>query len=108
MNRIPTVLTIALCSSAALAGEPLSAYIIEGSGFFGAPGIELTQLGRVNLSDPSDVTILPAAGINLRFGGADIRSSSGELVAFENTTNAMRIIDSVMGGNTLRVLRQAW
>ena len=101
MNRVVFATTIALASLAASAGEPLSAYIIEGSGFFGAPGIELTQLGRVDLSDPSQIDILPASGINLRFGGADIRPGSGELVAFENTTNAMRIIDTINGGNTL-------
>lgn len=101
MKRTAAALITALTASPALAGSPTSAYIIEGSGFFGAPGIELTQLGRVDLSDPSNVDILPAAGINLRFGGADLRPGSGELVAFENTTNALRIIDAVSGGNTL-------
>jgi len=101
MNRTVIASTLALTALAANAGEPMSAYIIEGSGFFGAPGIELTQLGRVDLSDPSSVDILPAAGINLRFGGADQRPGSGELVAFENTTNALRILDTVSGGNTL-------
>jgi hypothetical protein len=101
MKTSTSALLLAACISSSLAGEPLSAYIIEGSGFFGAPGIELTQIGRVNLSDPSDVQILPGAGINLRFGGADIRPSSGELIAFENTTNAIRILDPVAGGNTL-------
>lgn len=101
MNRFVCASTIALASLAVSAGEPLGAYIIEGSGFFGAPGIELTQLGRVDLSNPSNVDILPASGINLRFGGADLRPGSGELVAFENTTNALRIIDTINGGNTL-------
>jgi hypothetical protein len=101
MNRTLSALLIACTCTGALGGEPTSAYIIEGSGFFGAPGIELTQLGRVSLSDPSNVEILPAAGINLRFGGADIRPSTGEFVAFENTTNAIRIIDTIAGGNTL-------
>lgn len=101
MNHFVCACTLALASLAASAGEPLSAYIIEGSGFFGAPGIELTQLGRVDLSNPSNVDILPASGINLRFGGADLRPGSGELVAFENSTNALRIIDTINGGNTL-------
>ncbi|MHA7814611.1 MAG: GC-type dockerin domain-anchored protein [Phycisphaerales bacterium] len=101
MNRIAIASTIALTALSANAGQPTSAYIIEGSGFFGAPGIELTQLGRVDLSDPSSVDVLPAAGINLRFGGADQRPGTGELVAFENTTNALRIIDAVAGSNTL-------
>ncbi|MFG0247070.1 MAG: GC-type dockerin domain-anchored protein [Phycisphaerales bacterium JB052] len=101
MNRIAPALIMALAASGALAGGPTSAYIIEGSAYFGAPGIELTQVGRVDLSDPSMVEILPTAGIDLRFGGADLRPGTGELVAFENTTNAMRILDTVNGGNTL-------
>lgn len=101
MNRICAAALFALASSGARAGDPTSASIIEGSGFFGAPGIELTQLGRVDLADPSIVEILPAAGIDLRFGGADQRPSTGQLVGFENSTNALRIIDTVSGGNTL-------
>ncbi|MDF1809450.1 MAG: GC-type dockerin domain-anchored protein [Phycisphaerales bacterium] len=94
----------ALTTGFAFAGpsnDPLNAYIIEGSGFFGAPGIELTSVGLVDLSDPSNVTALPLAGMNLRFGGADIRPGTSELVAFENTTNALRIIDTINGGNAL-------
>ena len=101
MNRLATTTLFALVAGNALAGHKTTAYIIEGSGFFGAPGIELTQLGRVHLANPADVEILPAAGMDLRFGGADKRPGSGELVAFENVTNAMRILDPVLGGNTL-------
>ena len=101
MNRIVPALTLTLATASALAGGPTSAYIIEGSAYFGAPGIELTQVGRVDLSDPSVVDILPTAGIDLRFGGADLRPGTGELVAFENTTNAMRILDTINGGNAL-------
>lgn len=101
MNRISAAALFALASSGARAGDTTSAYIIEGSGFFGAPGIELTQLGRVDLADPSVVEILPEAGIDLRFGGADQRPGTGQLVGFENSTNALRIIDTVSGGNTL-------
>ncbi len=101
MNRLASTALIALVAGNALAGHKTTAYIIEGSGFFGAPGIELTQIGRVHLADPADVQVLAAAGIDLRFGGADKRPGSGELVAFENTTNALRIIDTVSGGNTL-------
>ncbi len=93
--------TAGLCASCAFAGpaSPTHAYIIEGSGFFGAPGIELASVGRVNLSDPSDVELLPLAGDLLRYGGADLDSSG--LVAFENTTNALRQLDPDAGGNTL-------
>ena len=102
MNRLSaTPLLIAIAASTTLAGETPLAYIIEGSGFFGAPGIELTQIGRIDLTDPSSVEILPTVGVDLRFGGADIRPGSGELVGFENITNAMRILDPVAGGNTL-------
>lgn len=101
MNRFASTLLIAIASGGATAGDNPTAYIIEGSGYFGAPGIELTQLGRVDLVDPANVEILPAAGIDLRFGGADLRPGSGELVGFENITNAMRILDTINGGNTL-------
>jgi hypothetical protein len=101
MNRLASAALLTLTAGSAIAGHKTTAYIIEGSGFFGAPGIELTQLGRVHLSNPADVEILPAAGVDLRFGGADIRPGSGELVGFENITNAMRILDPVAGGNTL-------
>ena len=80
---------------------PINAYIIEGSGFFGAPGIELAQAGYLNLEDPSDVTHLPMAGDLLRFGGADIVPGGSDLIGFENTTNALRIIDTINGGNAL-------
>lgn len=93
-------IAIGITALPALAGKPTHAYIIEGSGFFGAPGIELAQIGRVNLSDPSDVVRIPIAGDLLRFGGADM-TSAGEVIAFENTTNALRMLDVVNGGNTL-------
>jgi len=102
MNRLAHTLIMATLASAAAAGPSgPCAYIIEGSGFFGAPGIELTQLGRVDLSNPSSVEILPGAGNDLRFGGADLRPGTGQLVGFENITNAIRILDPVNGGNTL-------
>lgn len=105
MNRV-TVLNVCgmcvagLCASISQAGSPTHAYVIEGSAFFGAPGIELASVGYVNLSDPSDVVTLPMAGDLLRFGGGDM-NAAGELIAFENTTNALRVIDVVAGGNTL-------
>ena len=88
-------------SASALAGGATHAYIIEGSAFFGAPGIELGRIGRVELADPSSVSIEVLAASDLRFGGADIRPGTADLVAFENTTNAMRVLDLVNGGNTL-------
>ncbi len=93
--------SLSMTAGTCLGGGSARAYILEGSGFFGAPGIELTQLGRVDLNDPSIVEILPAAGIDLRFGGADLRPTTGELVGFENITNGLRILDPVAGGNTL-------
>ena len=101
MNSLTTAMLIALTSTLMIAGEAPRAFIIEGSGFFGAPGIELAQVGRVNLSDPSDVELLPTAGIDLRFGGADQHATTGNFVGFENTTNSLRIIDTIVGGNTL-------
>ncbi|MBO6512367.1 MAG: hypothetical protein JJ974_00190 [Phycisphaerales bacterium] len=103
-TRLPYfALALSAVTTCTLAGpsEPIHAYIIEGSAFFGAPGIELATVGRVNLADPSDVQRLPMAGEFLRFGGADIRPGSPDLVAFENTTNALRIVDLDSGGNTL-------
>jgi hypothetical protein len=88
-------------SGSAMAGGATQAYIIEGSGFFGAPGIELGRVGLVDLSDPSVVTSLSLAAIDLRFGGADIRPGTADLVGFENTTNALRVLDLTNGGNTL-------
>ncbi len=96
-------LSAGLIAGSAFAGGTVGAthaYIIEGSGFFGAPGIELAQVGRVNLSDPSDVVRTPLAGDLLRFGGADM-TPSGEVIGFENTTNALRVVDVMSGGNTL-------
>ncbi len=94
-------LPLILACSAALGGTPQRAYIIEGSAFFGAPGIEFAAIGVVDLADPSQVSVLSQAAVDLRFGGADIRPGTGELVGFENTTNAMRILDLVNDGNTL-------
>ena len=93
--------SLGVCASCAAAGptSPTHAYVIEGSGFFGAPGIELASVGRVNLSDPSDVETFPLAGDFLRFGGADTVGDG--LIAFENTTNSLRVIDPSIGGNTL-------
>ncbi len=93
---------VGLCASISHGGSPTHAYIIEGSGFFGAPGIELASVGYVNLSDPSDVVRMPVAGVHLRFGGADIGAGSSELLAFENTTNSLRVVDvEGVGGNVL-------
>ena len=91
---------IGMMSPPALAGGATHASIIEGSAYFGAPGIELASVGRVNLSDPSDVVRTPMAGEFLRFGGADM-NAAGEVVGFENTTNALRVVDVVNGGNAL-------
>jgi len=103
-TRVGIGLAAAVCllsTGSAIAGAPTHAYIIEGSGFFGAPGIELGRVGLVDLANPGVVTSLPLAGTDLRFGGADIRPGSADLVGFENTTNALRVLNLTTGGNTL-------
>lgn len=92
---------LASLTGASLAGSPTRAYIIEGSAFFGAPGIELGSLAAVDLSDPSIVTQISRPAVDLRFGGADVRPGTGELVAFENTTNSVRVLSLTDDLNTL-------
>jgi hypothetical protein len=92
---------IAIGCSVGLAGAQPRAIIIEGSAFFNAPGIELGTVGSVSLTDPSDVVILGRAADDLRFGGVDIRPGSDDIVAFENSTNALRILADKGDGNTL-------
>ncbi|MBL4592126.1 MAG: hypothetical protein JKY96_09230 [Phycisphaerales bacterium] len=99
MKTVSTIIVLA-CSTA-LGGTPQRAYIIEGSAFFGAPGIELATIGVVDLADPSQVSVISQGAVDLRFGGADIRPGTGEFVGFENTTNSMRVFDLVNNGNTL-------
>jgi len=77
------------------------ALIIEGSGFFGAPGIELGVVGIVDLDDPSVVSTPARLADDLRFGAADQRPGTGALAAFENTTNAVRLFETTNDGNTL-------
>lgn len=94
---------VSVVSAGAIAGggPATHAYIIEGSAFFGAPGIELGVVGLVELANPSNVSVVASAATDLRFGGADIRPGTSDLVAFENTTNALRTLDLINGGNTL-------
>ncbi len=102
LNLVGAAAVMALSMNASAGGDAsVQAYIIEGSGFFGAPGIELGRVGLVDLSDPSLVTSVALAATDLRFGGADIRPGTADLVAFENTTNALRTLDLISGGNTL-------
>lgn len=102
----PAVLMVAACP--ALAGAPAAptrAFIIEGSGFFGAPGIQLGTLAAVDLTDPSQVTILSRPADDHRFGGIDVRPGTGPgagaLVGFENTTNSLRALSTESDSNTL-------
>lgn len=119
MNRLPrpnlpkpTALlipaTLLLTAAPALAGPaaaPTRAFIIEGSGFFNAPGIEIGVLASIDLTDPSQVTILSRPADDLRFGGLDVRPgngpNAGTLVGFENTTNALRTLSTDTDTNTL-------
>jgi hypothetical protein len=99
--RTMTIAVLALAPGAAHAGAPTRAFIIEGSAFFGAPGIELGSLAAVNLLDPSQVEALSRPAVDLRFGGADVRPGTGELVGFENSTNSIRILSTDSDDQTL-------
>ncbi len=102
LNMVGAAAVMALSMNASAGGgAAVQAYIIEGSGFFGAPGIEFGRVGLVDLANPSLVTSVALAATDLRFGGADIRPGTADLVAFENTTNSIRVLDLVNGGNTL-------
>lgn len=108
MNARLTIPVLVLAASHAMAGPaapPTRAFIIEGSGFFAAPGIELGTLAAVDLEDPSQVTILSRPADDLRFGGLDVRPGSGpgagSLVGFENTTNALRTLSTDADTNAL-------
>lgn len=105
MNRTnhPLGLACALVvfAGSAHAGPPTRAFIMEGSGFFNAPGVQIGTLAAVDLSDPSQVTILSRPADDLRFGGLDIRPGDGAPVTFENTTNALRVVDTDNDANTL-------
>jgi len=94
--------TLALLTTVASAGPaPQQAYIIEGSAYFGAPGIELASIGVFDLANPGAVTVVSQAAPDLRFGGADIRPGTADLIGFENTTNSLRVLDLINDGNTL-------
>lgn len=94
-------LSVAVGTTGVLAGGPTHAYIIEGSAFFGAPGIELGSLALVDINDPSVVTHVSRPAVDLRFGGADQRPGTGELVGFENTTNSVRVLSLIDDSNSL-------
>ncbi|MEZ6317754.1 MAG: GC-type dockerin domain-anchored protein [Phycisphaerales bacterium] len=97
-----TAALIALALLAAPAGaQATKAYIIDGSGYFGAPGIQIGTLGEFDLADPSQVTILSRPAHDLRFGGADVSPTTGDLVAFENSTNSVRVLDRTSDSQTL-------
>ena len=66
--------------------------VLEDSGFFGAPGIETGTIGRLDPADPARVEIIGrledlASGLNP--AGVD-QSPSGDRVAFDTSTNALR------------------
>ena len=95
-----TIAILAALASPAIA-QPTTAYIVEGSGFFGAPGVQLGTLAEIDLANPANVTILSRPADDLRFGGADVNPTNGDLVGFENSTNAMRILDRTTNQQTL-------
>ncbi len=92
-------LTLLLATGMA-AAEP-RAIIVEGSGFFNVPGIQIGTVASFSLTDPSDVVILGRAAHDLRFGGVDVRPGSNDIVGFENSTNSLRILGEKGDGNTL-------
>ncbi len=96
-----TTLTIALAALASPALAQDTAYIIEGSAFFGAPGVNFGTVGEVDLEDPSNVTIRSTPADDFRFGGGDIHPDTGDFIAFENSTNALRILDRAADQQTL-------
>ena len=98
---LAAAMTLAAGANAQVATGPTHAYIMEGSGFFGAPGVGLGSIALVDLNDPSNVTLLAGAGDDFRFGGVDVRPGTGAPYAFENSTNSLRIPDTTNGGNTL-------
>jgi hypothetical protein len=96
-------------ASSSLGDSPYEIYIIEDSGFFGAPGITAGTIGKLSVDDPSQVTIIGNDGGHLgpfNWGGIDFRpngtgAGTAPLYGFENTTNSIRIIDPDANDNTL-------
>ena len=101
MNTLVRTTVLTVSATAGLAMAQSRAIIIEGSGFFNAPGIQIGTVASVSLTDPSDVVVLGRAASDLRFGGVDVRPGTNDLVAFDNTTNALRILADKGDGNTL-------
>ncbi|MEQ8768953.1 MAG: hypothetical protein RIB60_00435 [Phycisphaerales bacterium] len=99
MNTTTTLLALALASPAL--AQPTTAYIVEGSGFFGAPGVQLGALAEIDLANPANVTILSRPASDLRFGGVDVNPNTGDLVGFENSTNSVRVLDRSADQQTL-------
>lgn len=83
-----------------LAGEK-RIYILEDSGFFGAPGITLGRVGVLSPSDPSDVTLLSVIDpFAFNWGGIDFRGPAVDsFFAYDNLTNTARAA-SVDGGQS--------
>lgn len=108
-NRAPS-LVIAASLGFATAFAPIAAaggsvgpqaYIIEGSGFFNVPGVEIGSAAIIDLTDPSIVIPIPRVGDEFRFGGVGVVPGTNVPLAFENTTNSIRAFDPAAAGNTL-------
>ncbi|GJM18203.1 MAG: hypothetical protein DHS20C14_04160 [Phycisphaeraceae bacterium] len=99
--RTTTTLLAALALASPALAQPTTAYIVEGSAFFAAPGVNFGTVGEVDLANPASVTILSTPADDFRFGGADIDPNTGGLLAFENSTNALRILDRTADQQTL-------
>ena len=98
--RTATAIALALLTAPASA-QATKAYIIDGSGYFGAPGIQIGSLAEFDLADPSNVTPLSRPAHDLRFGGADVSPVTGDLVGFENSTNSIRVLSRTADQQTL-------
>ncbi len=81
----------------------MRAFIIEDSGFFGAPGVTPGRVASFPVSNPADVTLLGVAEGSFQAGwaGLDRRGDDpNALIGFETFTNSIREID-LTGGNSL-------
>ena len=113
MRRAHPSVMVSLLAGAAAGGVPtlatgtaraqeLVGYVIEDSGFFGAPGVTPGRLAAVDLADPGAVTLLRVADPRLRWGGLDFRRDCETTpVGFENLTNALREVAFYADGAVL-------
>jgi hypothetical protein len=99
--RLAAMLCVAGIVWVPSAAAGVDVFIIEQSGFFGAPGIVPGTIGRLNTDDVSNVTIVADDGPDFfNYGGIDFRRGFDQLFGFETTTNSLRELP-LTGGNLL-------